>query len=305
MNASVQRLGRTTPILRRPDDRWLGSGSPGRRVPAMMMVVLVVSLAIHAGLIATALLTDRPTRHEAQNEIAVEVVQEAPPSLAADKPSSPEKATEDASRPDPAKAQPPKAAQTEPKKAEPARPEMHHSAPPRHAETAAAKPSPAKPSPAKPAPTAPAQRKAAESAEQLAALEQELASLRAERAALAAERNVAATTRIGPHSFEAVALPSTSDTGEATGYESLVFSQLYKAKEAHRHEGLPGTATVVFEVDDAGKLVDASIAVPSGIAALDAEALQLIREAEPFPPPPAGARHEFSANVSFVVGKHD
>ena len=340
MNASVQRMRRTMPILRRPDDRWLGSNAPDRRMSALMMVVLVISLAIHAGLIATALLADRPGPIQAATEVSVEIVREVPP---APQPETPmlRKAVDPAPAPPPAElrkadpapppAEPPKPETPKPgpltpepltpeqrtadtPRAEPAKPEpatedsarreANPTAAPRPAVTTAANPGQTSPAPTETAQPKAADPKPAASADTLETLERELAALRTERAALAAERNVATATEVGPHSFEAIALPATSDTGEATGYESLVFSQLYKAKEAHRHQGLPGTATVVFTVDDAGKLVQSAVAAPSGVASLDAEALQVIREAAPFPPPPAGAQHEFSANVSFVVGDH-
>ena len=292
MKASVQRLSRTIPILRRPDDRWLGPVRSGTRVSAMMMLVLVVSVAIHAGLVATALLTDRQPRPTLEREIAVEIVREAPPALA---PKAAEK--------------PVLRTAAEP---EPSKPERRQQADP------VAKTEPAKTEPTDTGPTKTGPGTGDDRAEpkqpndavtDLAAMRQELASLRIEQAALEAARDAARAPppveRVGPHSFEAIALPATSETGEATGYESLVFSQLFRAKEAHRHEGQPGTATIVFKVDAAGRLVDAAVALPSGIAALDREALQLIREAAPFPPPPAGSRRDFSANVSFVVGAHD
>ncbi|SPJ22584.1 energy transducer TonB family protein [Palleronia abyssalis] len=59
-----------------------------------------------------------------------------------------------------------------------------------------------------------------------------------------------------------------------------------------------GTAVVAFSVAGSGGLASAGIARSSGSAELDRAAVQLVRRAAPFPPPPPGARRSFSINIA-------
>lgn len=62
----------------------------------------------------------------------------------------------------------------------------------------------------------------------------------------------------------------------------------------------PKALTIVgFKVDDAGALVSAWLVRPSGHADLDAEALEMVKRAAPFPPPPASGDHDFAAAIAF------
>lgn len=58
-----------------------------------------------------------------------------------------------------------------------------------------------------------------------------------------------------------------------------------------------GTATVSFQIAASGALAGATLARSSGSSALDRAALDLVRRAAPFPPPPAGARRSFTIGV--------
>lgn len=158
-------------------------------------------------------------------------------------------------------------------------------------------PQPPAPVAAKP-PAPPPTPSAAET--QRAELERQLDELKAEQQALKSE-----AADLGPlrDSIHAAALPSEGGDGEVVGYQSLVFSQLAKAKEGARETAKPGTVGVRFSVDDAGGLVDVAVAVSSGVADLDAESLAIVRRAAPFPKPPAGAEHTFSANFSYAVAR--
>ncbi len=149
----------------------------------------------------------------------------------------------------------------------------------------------------RPPPPAP-QPSAAET--QRAELERQLDELKAEQQALESQ-----TADPGPlrDSIRAAALPSEGGDGEVVGYQSLVFSQLTKAKDGARETAKPGTVGVRFSVDDAGALVDVAVAVSSGVADLDTESLAIVRRAAPFPKPPAGAEHTFSANFSYAVAQ--
>jgi periplasmic protein TonB len=65
-----------------------------------------------------------------------------------------------------------------------------------------------------------------------------------------------------------------------------------------------GTAQLVFSLDRQGKVTGARLTKSSGSAALDQEALDLVRRAQPFPPPPEampGPNVDLSVPVSFNV----
>jgi protein TonB len=79
-------------------------------------------------------------------------------------------------------------------------------------------------------------------------------------------------------------------------------------RQLNRHKRVPDAArlrrgrwevVVAFTLDRAGRIVDAEIALSSGVPALDAEALALIRRVR-FPPPPDGTR-SFRMPVRFGV----
>lgn len=58
-----------------------------------------------------------------------------------------------------------------------------------------------------------------------------------------------------------------------------------------------GVAVIKFSIAANGKLASAGIAGSSGSAALDRAALAVVRKAQPFPPPPAGARRSYSIKI--------
>jgi periplasmic protein TonB len=63
--------------------------------------------------------------------------------------------------------------------------------------------------------------------------------------------------------------------------------------ERHKHfpvgaQGRAGIVRVAFSIDDVGRLISVRVAGSSGSAVLDDAALDLIRHAQPFSPPPAG-----------------
>lgn len=65
--------------------------------------------------------------------------------------------------------------------------------------------------------------------------------------------------------------------------------QLMRARrypEGSRARREEGVTLLTFALDRAGRVVAASVARSSGHPALDAEALALVRRAEPLPPPP-------------------
>ena len=58
-----------------------------------------------------------------------------------------------------------------------------------------------------------------------------------------------------------------------------------------------GSATIAFTVAGNGGLSGARVAASSGSAQLDQAALELVRRASPFPPPPKGAQRSFSIRI--------
>lgn len=268
-NRTVARaIPRVAPA--RPEERWR-TVAVGRRLSGYAVALVVASLAVHAMLLTAALFGARAEPVTPQ-EIPIEVVREMPtpepPPAVAESIAKPPAPTPEAPKPPPLEAAAPSATK-----------------PP--APVAAAKPAP--PSPPEPPP--------AET--QKAELEQQLAELEAERQALAKE-----DTDLGPlrDSIHAIALPGVGDgaDGELVGYQSLVFSQLAKAKDGAREAAKPATVGVRFSLGDDGGLVDLAVAVSSGVPSLDAESLAIVRRAAPFPRPPAGADRSFSANFAYA-----
>lgn len=93
----------------------------------------------------------------------------------------------------------------------------------------------------------------------------------------------------------------TSDTADSTGnaeasnYPGLVMQRLAQAGKPRVNTR--GTAVVAFSVNAAGALNAVSLARSSGSSTLDQAALQLVRSASPFPPPPQGAQRNFSIQI--------
>ncbi len=58
-----------------------------------------------------------------------------------------------------------------------------------------------------------------------------------------------------------------------------------------------GSATISFQIASNGGLAGLGVARSSGSQALDAAAVELVRRAAPFPPPPAGARRSFTIGI--------
>jgi TonB family protein len=60
-----------------------------------------------------------------------------------------------------------------------------------------------------------------------------------------------------------------------------------------------GRVAIAFSLDDAGNIQDIDLMRSSGEAELDAEALTMVRDAAPFPRPPAGAIRKFAPIIAF------
>jgi protein TonB len=85
------------------------------------------------------------------------------------------------------------------------------------------------------------------------------------------------------------------------------------AKQIEQHKGYPpsalprresGVTQVAFAIDRDGRLIESRIVHGSGYAALDQEAIDTLRRAQPFPPPPedlAGDKFDFTVPMRFTV----
>jgi periplasmic protein TonB len=67
---------------------------------------------------------------------------------------------------------------------------------------------------------------------------------------------------------------------------ALLLERTIRYPEAADRRGQSGVVQVSFSLDRQGRLVDSRIVRSSGVAALDEEALALLRRAQPLPPPP-------------------
>lgn len=81
----------------------------------------------------------------------------------------------------------------------------------------------------------------------------------------------------------------------ASNYPGQVMSRIARVGKPRVRSR--GTAVIAFSVGNGGQLADARVARSSGSAALDQAALGIIRQAAPFPRPPAGAQRNFSIQI--------
>lgn len=91
---------------------------------------------------------------------------------------------------------------------------------------------------------------------------------------------------------------SGSAGGGRGGYAADVRAHLSRYRR--RLPGVLGTtarAEVSFSVDSRGRSYDVALSQPSGIAALDAEALAMLQRATPLPAPPDGRPRRFTVPV--------
>jgi TonB family protein len=114
-------------------------------------------------------------------------------------------------------------------------------------------------------------------------------------AALAAAPNEAAAIDITP-------LPSAPKDGTATGLADWRLKLVGRIEEKTTFpvEGYcrEGVVKVRFMIDRSGNLLSTEVAESSDIMVFDAEALAILKRANPFPPPPAGIGGPF---VSLTV----
>lgn len=93
--------------------------------------------------------------------------------------------------------------------------------------------------------------------------------------------------------------PSEADRSAQRQAAANYGNEVMRRIQRTRQERAParGVAVVAFRIAASGQLAAVSIAQSSGNAELDAIALNHIRRAAPFPPPPQGARTSFSVQI--------
>ena len=102
-------------------------------------------------------------------------------------------------------------------------------------------------------------------------------------------------------------LDANAPAGTSRAYAARVRSWLYGHKIYPRRAKMrreEGVVRVRFVIDRAGLLVDGRILQGSGCAALDEEAMAMMRRASPYPKAPheiAGERIEFTTLVEFIL----
>ena len=102
-------------------------------------------------------------------------------------------------------------------------------------------------------------------------------------------------------------LDTNAPAGTSRAYAARVRSWLYGHKIYPRRAKMrreEGVVRVRFVIDRAGLLVDGRILQGSGCAALDEEAMAMMRRASPYPKAPheiAGERIEFTTLVEFIL----
>ncbi|MFQ6550449.1 TonB family protein [Aestuariibius sp. 2305UL40-4] len=81
----------------------------------------------------------------------------------------------------------------------------------------------------------------------------------------------------------------------ATNYRGEIKRRLQRVRRPNVRAS--GSARVAFVIADSGNLAAVSISRSSGNPSLDRAAIELVRRAAPFPPPPPGARRDYDYEV--------
>ncbi|MCC0000160.1 MAG: TonB family protein [Methylobacteriaceae bacterium] len=106
-------------------------------------------------------------------------------------------------------------------------------------------------------------------------------------------------TFLSPQSMMTAARPKPAQDPTNDNYRAKVLGKVAANMIDPERPRPKALAIVGFRVDARGGLESAWLARPSGHADLDAEALDMVRRSAPFPPPPAGADHNFGAAIAF------
>lgn len=113
--------------------------------------------------------------------------------------------------------------------------------------------------------------------------------------ATAGTQNASSRTRADARQASRATTSNAEGNAAASNYPGLVMQRLSRVPRPE--SSTRGTAVVQFSIAPDGGLASASIARSSGSAALDRAALAMVGKAQPFPPPPSGARRSYSINI--------
>tara|TARA_R110000764_G_scaffold54533_2_gene118907 strand:- start:5694 stop:6599 length:906 start_codon:yes stop_codon:yes gene_type:complete len=91
------------------------------------------------------------------------------------------------------------------------------------------------------------------------------------------------------------AAAASAANAAASNYPGQVMARI--ARLPRPRTSSRGSATIAFTIAGNGGLSGARVAASSGSAQLDQAALELVRRASPFPPPPKGAQRSFSIRI--------
>jgi protein TonB len=103
------------------------------------------------------------------------------------------------------------------------------------------------------------------------------------------------------HSVAASGVGRGSSQADAN-YRGMVIAHLSRHKQFPadaRARGETGIASVAFSISGSGAVTSVRLARSSGSASLDREVQAMVRRASPFPPPPSGQPMSFTAPVNF------
>ena len=93
-----------------------------------------------------------------------------------------------------------------------------------------------------------------------------------------------------------------AEASAASAYRGLVIGHLAGFKRyppAAPARGAQGSPAVSFSIDASGHVISVSLTRASGDPDIDAEIVAMVHRASPFPAPPPGAPHVFTAGVNF------
>ncbi|WP_219320854.1 energy transducer TonB [Methylovirgula sp. HY1] len=307
-----------------PRDRFLTSNEPWLRNGRRRFIALVIVVCLlHAALLAFLLLRDHNKPQVPPREIPVQVVVMPPPppvKKQQQKPQPKEKQKPHREKPAtdiprtannekikrentadktqaPTKAEPVPNAEMKPtpEKTKPA------SAAPKAAERTAAPPMPddnkpdaetiSKATPIK----APKPTEKVKKAKEKTLPSHDRASLAREFAALSESPHFSIAARAKP-------APISGGHCDTSTYLCTLYALIMRQQHYSEHEralAMRGTAVVAFWLDDRGDLTHQALYRTSGFPELDREAVNAIRRAAPFPPPPPDQPHGFVAQMSF------
>lgn len=99
----------------------------------------------------------------------------------------------------------------------------------------------------------------------------------------------------GDASSSGAARQQAAGNAAASNYPGLVYQRI--ARQRLPRVSSRGTAQVTFSISAGGGLAGVSLTRSSGDGRLDAAALDIVRRAAPFPPPPTGAQRSFTIPV--------